>query len=49
MILTLAINFISIIISGSAQLSTMVRVNNILSYIKFIDINIPPNLMELLL
>ncbi|KAM3134120.1 hypothetical protein pb186bvf_013741 [Paramecium bursaria] len=49
MIMTLTINCLSILISGSAQLSIMVRVNNILSYIKFIDIDIPPNLLELLL
>ncbi|KAM3134115.1 hypothetical protein pb186bvf_013736, partial [Paramecium bursaria] len=49
MIITLTFNCLSIIMTGSAQLSMMLRVNTILTYIKYIDINIPPNLMELLL
>ncbi|KAM3137590.1 hypothetical protein pb186bvf_010380 [Paramecium bursaria] len=48
MIATLVINCFSILLSGSDQLSLMLRANNILSYIKFIDINVAPNLMQLL-
>ena len=48
MIVTLTFNCLTLLVSGSSQLSMMLRFNTILSYIKFIDINIPPNFMELL-
>ena len=49
MIVTMVINCFSIILSGSDHLTLMLRANSILSYIKFIDVNIAPNLMQLLL